>query len=192
MLAAVRNLTVAKVREEDLTLAEAKSYAERELADAAAARVAGNEGFEEERVRELWAERGDRGKRRATYGAGTYLVEKPKLKATGGSSDRGTSRRPGDRRSSDRRSSGSTDSQRDKPTPEEWWKSADPPARRDWLLAYFAEHSDAMRILRIEYEPCAHCSGRGTLTVLNVEGGIGRILCNRCWGVTHDRIVVFQ
>jgi len=185
----IREVARQAVREEEFTLAEAKGFAEKGLADAVVASVAGIDGFDEALVRELWSERGDRTKRRATYGPGTYLVEKPRKKEgapTAPPTPRGDRSRQRSRQQTERTQAPP------RPTPEDWWKRAEPITRREWLLAYFAEHCSDVRVLRIEYDPCVRCAGRGWIPLLNTEGGSARALCERCWGVARDRIVVYQ
>jgi len=185
----MRELARQKVREEELTLAEVRSYAEREFANDIAAQVAESENLEVDEVKELFAARETRFKRRATYGDGTYLVE-----------ERKKSRRPERRGRSDRRDPRRRDPRRGPertieykpPTPDEWWAKAGPVARRDWLLAYYAEHSSDVDVLRTDHKSCVRCGGTGRLRLLGTSGGATEVPCDRCWGLGKDKIVVFQ
>ena len=185
----MRELATQKVRDREMTLAEAKSYAERELADDIAAKVAETEGFEVDEVKELFAERQTNFKRRSTYGPGTFLVEKPKKKDQ--SQQRGSRGRRNNRRSSNQRQQPQIE--RKPPKPDDWWMSASPATRRDWMLAWYAERSSDVEVLRIEYRSCPRCGGRGYLSILgSTGGGTQRIVCDRSWALGKDRVVVFR
>ncbi len=184
----MRDVAMDKAREEELTLSEVKSYAQREMADDISERVASSEQFTAEEVKELWAERESFLKRRTSYGNGTFLVEKPKKKAKPSTQNRGRDRRG-------RRNNSRDDGpkiERKPPTADEWWMRARPNERRDWLLSFYAEHSSDVNVKRTDYKQCLRCGGAGSLSVLGQTGGSQAIICDRCWGLGVDKVVVFQ
>lgn len=189
----MREVATRKVRDKDLTLADVKSYAQRELADDIAQEVADSEGFELDEVKELWAARETFLKRRASYASGTFLIEKPKKKQKGKLTPAQQRRQRESRlRNARSRQQQGPVIERKPPTPDEWWASASPSVRRDWLLAYYAEHSSDVTIKRIDYKPCTRCAGRGELVFINTASGSQSAICDRCWHVGRDKIVVFH
>ncbi len=183
----MRDLATEKVRDDELTVSEVKSWAQRDFADAIADRIAASEQMAVDRVRELWTERVTSFKRRASYASGTILVEKPKKKER-----KSTTRRPQQRRrSTGRRDDRQQRIERKPPTPDEWWARASPASRRDWLLAFYAENSGDVEVLRVDYKACTRCSGTGKLEVLS-GGGADTIICDRCYALGRDKTVVFR
>ena len=69
-----------------------------------------------------------------------------------------------------------------------------------WMLAYYAENSGDLEIVRVEKKPCPNCGGKGYVTFLaaggsqaNAEGGgTQRTMCLRCQGLGSDKVVVFK
>ncbi len=171
-----------KVREKELSMQEAKNWAEKELSEQVAARVAEKLGIDVGGVRELWNGRRPGSPRQASYGNGTFLVEKLKPKKAPQSSTprrRATTQQPADQGPK-------------KPTPEEWWTRTAPDERFRWLLAYYAERTKSLEVVRTDYSQCVKCSGRGFLSVIAQTGDTGYIPCDRCWQLGRDRVVVYR
>ncbi|MBI1852651.1 MAG: hypothetical protein HYR85_20090 [Planctomycetes bacterium] len=191
----VKELIRSKVREKDLSLQEAKNWTEKDLPDQTAKKVAEKLGIDVGTVRELWKGRVTLGNRTASYGNGTFLIEKLKPKkpptTSGGSSGGGSSGGPRRRPSSQQQQS-QADQGPKKPTPEEWWTAASPDVRAEWLRAYYAERTKDLEVARIDYSQCVKCSGKGYLSTLSGSGDVTYLPCDRCWQLGKDRVVHFR
>ncbi len=177
-----RDFCTRKGREEGITLQAAKAYVSKEMGEEIVKRIAEALSIDAGEVRPLMAERKGGVKHVATYGSGTYLVEQKKKEGARPPPNRG------------RQSPQSSRNRREpqKPTAEDWWKAADLPARRDFLLATYVETTGDFELVRAEYDNCPKCGGRGFLVILVPGAENNRYACDRCWQQKTDKRVVFR
>jgi hypothetical protein len=181
-----RELCTRKSREDEVTLAIAKAYVGKEMGQEIVSKIAEALAIDAGDVRPLHADRIGV-KHVASYGSGTYLVEQKKREGTRPAPSRG---------GRDGNSGGGGNSRNrnepQKPNAEEWWKSADLPERRDFLLATYVEATGDFLVMRAEYENCPKCGGRGYV-VMYVQGSDNtRFACDRCWQTRTDKRIVFR
>lgn len=184
-----RELCTRKSREPEITLAAAKAYVSKEMGEEIVAKIAEALSIDSGEVRPLFAERIGV-KHVASYGSGTYLVEQKKKEGTRPAPSRGGSGGGSDRRGGGQ--SGGNRREPQKPNAEDWWKSADLPERRDFILATYVEATGDFAVMRAEYDNCPKCGGRGYV-VMYVQGSDNtRFACDRCWQCRTDKRIVFR
>jgi hypothetical protein len=193
-----RKLIDAKVREKDITLADARSWAKRDLPDAAfdalAERMGKVDTVTPEEVRAWWDTRWQGVMKsswsRASYGAGTFIAYKPKMQAP--------KPRPGGAGGGGNRGGGNQGPAPQieipkPPTPDEWWAKATNDERSSWLMAHFAQSSQLFEVADdVELSPCRTCLGAGTITKMLQTGDTLVYLCPRCGGARNDVTVKFR
>lgn len=183
-----RELCTRKAREPEVTLAAAKAYVSKEMGEEIVAKIAEALSIDAGEVRPLFAERTGV-KHVASYGSGTYLVEQKKREGTRPAPNRGGG---SDRRAGGGPNSGGNRREPQKPNAEDWWKSADLPERRDFLMATYVEATGDFAVMRAEYDNCPKCGGRGYV-VMYVQGSDNtRFACDRCWQTRTDKRIVFR
>jgi hypothetical protein len=192
-------LVDAKVREKDVTLADAKTWVRRELAEKAfeelGVRMGRRDTVTPEEVRGWWDTRWEgsirSGWTRRSYGQGTQFIYKPEIQPPkprnpggGGNNNRGGGQGGG----------AAPAVQIPKPpTAEEWWAKADNRERASWVMALFAETSNLFEVADDqERSPCLLCQGHGIITKVMQTGDPLVFLCNRCGGARHDVTVKFR
>lgn len=77
-------------------------------------------------------------------------------------------------------------------TPEEWWAGNSLDDRQRWLLAYYAEFSTHLEVVRAKPKDCRRCQGEGQIQVLNDKNEYEYITCTVCKGLQVERIVSFR
>ena len=78
-------------------------------------------------------------------------------------------------------------------SPEGWWKTETMANRKRFIIAYYAEESGDMKILRVKFNPCPHCAGRGYLEQYGASGEEDKkIPCEVCKTLGFERTVVFK
>ena len=149
-------------------------------------------------VEKMWEERKSRGKRTASYGAGTFIVEKGKTGA--GRQNARTQRiqdlqrRFGGRngRGGNQQGQGNQPKQPRLVTKDEWWEGVDSVRRSFWMRAYYAEKSGKMEVTNVVQRPCPHCGGTGTIKEVGNQGQVVRLTCPRSHGLKGDRVVTYR
>ena len=209
----VRKYAMSEAGKRDVGPDEAKEFAEKEMPDLIVTRIAAQLGIEKDEVLDLWNQRKElrlSSAQRAGYGDGTFIL--PKEKAFAGTSlenrlAQGTSRRARENEMQRRikeflrrqlqkrrgRGGGRRGPQaQQETTPEEWWKNASINQRRLWIIAYFAEFSGMMKVVKAYADPCATCGGTGYITALDANTGKEiRIKCPACHGYQMRRRILF-
>ena len=77
-------------------------------------------------------------------------------------------------------------------SPEDWWKTESVMNRKRFLIAYFAEESGDMKIIRIRFNLCPHCSGKGFLERMSTGEEDQKVPCEVCKTLGIERLVVFR
>ncbi len=195
----VGDLIDDKVREKDVQINDITSWTRQKLPEAAFARLAEREMKRyDEDVTPAEAQTFWQGRRqgrfkapwsRVSYGAGTFIVNPPKIKPPQRKGNRGG----GTHKSSSK--SGGAAPAIDIPKPptrDGWWAASKPNERSNWVLAYFIEHSDLFELGEREFRPCSTCHGEGLLSKTFQTGETVEYLCTRCGGAQQDVIVKYR
>ncbi len=78
-------------------------------------------------------------------------------------------------------------------SPEQWWKNANVGSRKQLLIAYYAEYSGDMKIVRVKFQNCSTCSGKGWFEYFSSnEEEQNKEPCTICKTLAIVRIVVFK
>jgi hypothetical protein len=188
----VRRLIRARVKDKDVKLTEVQSWAKRTLPEEAMAELAGkshlgrlDSAVTPEEARTFWDARPKRDWKRVSYGAGTFVVEPPKVKPP--------SRRSGGGGGG---SSGGVAVQVEIPKPptrDSWWEKENVDRREDWVFAQFVENSGLFDVHpKKDKSPCDVCVGSGLLHKMLSGGGQLSYLCTRCAGAQFDLTVRYR
>jgi hypothetical protein len=135
-------------------------------------------------VRRLWDERKFGGRKRASYGLGTWLLgdeaarkklgdeDEDKKKAAQKASDpaRAELEEKIKRYLENQKLQQSAQQDEEGPDPEAYWAEYGANAREQWILALWVERSGLYKNLRTEFENCRECGGTGAKTVLTISG----------------------
>lgn len=188
-------LIEAKVREKDLKLNDAKSWAKKDLAKEAfaalQAKMAARDDVTEDEVRAWWDTRWDgvpKGSwNRAPYGSGTFIAYPPKIlppkpKPAGGGNNRG----------GNNQGPAPAVTLPKPPTPDQWWNTHGP-ERVGWVMAHFVVTSGLFEVADdVDRKPCPLCQGVGIRTSTTQTGDIVAWICERCGGARDDIAVKFR
>ncbi|QDU69068.1 hypothetical protein [Engelhardtia mirabilis] len=163
-----------------------------------------------ERIRELWGERAARRNKRATYGAGTWLLGREGARA--GLETTEDDKSTTDPRSEERKkiedriqrylrnqevasAGGGAEEGKD---PQLFWQNWTGASRAQWIVSFYAEQSGDMTVTRATVRPCRECGGVGYHEHANMGGsGSGNnstrlIECPLCAGVAVTRRVSYR
>jgi hypothetical protein len=81
-------------------------------------------------------------------------------------------------------------------SPDDWWKGASASARFQWLLAFYAEFSGDFDLVRVIFDNCPTCNGKGYVEVRVLGSGKSgqdqRRKCPTCHGVLIKRSIFFR
>ncbi|MDJ0520445.1 MAG: hypothetical protein QNJ90_00065 [Planctomycetota bacterium] len=178
-----------KVQEKEIGLSDVTAWTRRELPDGAFEALAvrlqrRDEAVTPEEARAFWENRRKSGWRMASYGAGTFIVEPPKIK-------------PPKRRAPRKRRSGSGGAAPQvkipkPPTRDQWWAAAATKERQQWVMAFFVENSGLFELGKPKYSLCPKCNGAGLESKALQTGGTMSYLCTRCGGAQRDKRVRFR
>jgi len=186
----VMKLIKAKVQEKDVGLSDVTAWTRKSLVEEAFAALAArlqrrDEAVTPEEARAFWEGRRKSGWKYANYGAGTFIVEPPKIKPP----KRRRSRRPKGGRG------GAAAQVRipKPPTRDQWWARAVTKDRQQWIMAFFVENSDLFEVAEeAKYSQCPKCNGVGLESKSLQTGGSLQYLCTRCGGAQRDKRVKFR
>lgn len=184
---------------EEFTLKAAQTWARKEAGKAAAAVVAEQLQITADEVKDVFARRRSYDFRRATYGDGTFIVEKANVQMPQANNNaalakllKGRGVNPG---ALNKLLGGQQNAKSGLKTPDDWWNAASTSRRSQWITAYYAENGGDMEIVRIDRSNCSNCGAKGYLTYLSPgseTGGTKYRHCPRCHGNGHDRTVVYR
>ncbi|MBN2492374.1 MAG: tetratricopeptide repeat protein [Planctomycetes bacterium] len=189
----IRHLAEVAGKDRNLSLPNARNYAQRDLSRDLRARLVNRFEIEEKEVRDFIAKIKSYHQFKVSYGDFTWFApgETPptfQRQQSGRTtqSDRGRITRASDR-------SRQSQQQREKPLPkaDELWAQSIAKQRTSFIHALWAERAREVHVVRIERQACSVCAGRGT-TRITGEGGIVEIRCTRCRGIGSDRVVVYR
>ena len=204
----VRRVADEKVRDDSVTLASARAYAEDKMSDDVFGRIARSLELEPDAVEKYWSERESHGRGRAivyTYGVGSWVLGADKIiagtKAEGGGGGPGGGggeqdpeldriiRKLRDLQNQQRRAGGGGAGGAPREESEEdWWRKASRNDRAGWLRAYFAEFGGHMEIAAAYSNPCPNCEASGTISVLGDSGREQKLKCPVCHGTKFTRL----
>lgn len=78
-------------------------------------------------------------------------------------------------------------------TPDQWWATESVANRKRFLVAFFAEESEDLKVLRVHLNPCRNCNGAGWLEHLSTSGEEDqKIPCEVCKTLAVERTVFFK
>lgn len=194
----------------DANLATAKQFAESELGDAIAEKVAEQLDLEPDAVRPLFAKRAelDRGLKTELflYGLGSLVLGEDGVKrdTKQGEREQNDPRTVSEDRELERlarkireardraRQAGMAGNGQGPAadTPEGWWQSAGRSERTAFLRAYYAEFGGDLEYIKGYVKPCYSCGAAGTIVSLSPEGKRVRMKCDLCHGTRFTRSVV--
>ncbi len=193
-------------------LDDALSYARDELGSDVRKKLSEEFDMEIEEIEDLWLNRKGGRHRTASYGEGTFILgdeatlmpvededddkkkeakepatldEKLKQKIEG-------IRKSRDRESRRRRSRINVDDVGQ--TPDQWWMNAKEKQRRSFLLAYYAENSGDMKIVKVRLMNCPYCCGKGYFEhfTQGTEGESNKEVCTVCKTIKYYRVVLYK
>jgi hypothetical protein len=194
-----------EVAERGVTFAIARSYAERQMGDDIAARVAEILGLEAEDARDLWVKRTDSPspprREHFSYGVGSWILgvsgvikdtvkgeeQDPVRRASEDRDIERTARRIRQMQERAGRTRGGRRAQANRTSEEEWWQQADRNEKAGWLRAYYAEHGGDLILHRAYNIPCVNCAGSGSVDQLGTSGRSIRAECFLCRGTRFVR-----
>jgi hypothetical protein len=180
-----------KVSEKEIGISDATAWTRRELPDQAfealAAKLQGRDkAVTPEEARAFWENRRKSGWKTANYGAGTFIVEPPKIKPP---------KRRAPRKSKGRSGGGAAPQVQipKPPTRDQWWAAAPSKDRQQWVMAFFVENSGLFEVAEEpKYSLCPKCNGAGLENKALQTGGTLSYLCTRCGGAQRDKRVRFR
>jgi hypothetical protein len=186
----VLNLIKSKVSEDEVGLSDVTAWTRRELPDLAFGELTAlfnkKDDVSPEETRAFWENRPKSNWKTATYGAGTFIVEPPKIK-------------PPKRKapSKNKKSSGGGAAPAIKipkpPTRDQWWEGAGTAHRQSWIMAFFVENSGLFEVSdKPTYSKCGKCNGEGLESKRFQTGAVLYYLCTRCGGAQRDKRVRFR
>lgn len=185
-------LIETKVREKDLKLSEAKSWARKELPEAAFAALTARMETKDEvtpmEARAYWDTRWEgvtkSGWHRTSYGSGSLIPYPGKLLPP--------KPKPPPKNAPQQQGPAPKVTLPKAPTPDQWWAKAGP-ERVPWLMAHFVQTSGLFEVSDdLEKAPCVMCAGKGIITKSAQTGELISYICDRCGGTQADYTVKFR
>lgn len=207
-----------KALERELSFDQLMDYAQEEVPQLVRKELLGRlrEGYAkdlaEDQIDLLWKERVSAGAKRhqASYGFGTWILGEEKARE--GLDEKKEDQKKDDGKTAEqkeleertkrylenlererRKSKGGEEGV----TPEDWWLSASPTERFQWLLAYYAEFSGDYQVTSKAFDACPTCAGTGVVQEDSLVPGSGgqqrkRSACPTCHKVGVKRAVTFR
>jgi hypothetical protein len=169
--AAMDELIAAKAREP--TIAEARAWALREVDAQMWEEVVADLGLSEEGLRKYWKSRRVAEPRKASYGAGSFIVLRPR-------SDASSLAAVLEREAADVRAD------------ERWWDAASAQDRAAFLTALVVETSGRFAIVSAGKTECDACRGSSYFEERSADGGVTRLPCASCNGCGGFRSVTYR
>jgi tetratricopeptide (TPR) repeat protein len=200
----MRQFIMAKVRDRELSLADAKKWAQRELSQEILAKLGEVHHIDPSEIKDTFDNRKTYVYRKSYYGTGTFIVQKSS--SSGGSSGSSIVDQLGEKMGLGKEArekvkeafgfnTAKKKSSSKAATPEEWWKGANTSTKTHWITAYYAENSGDIEIVRVDYQPCPECGGKGYKKYIAAgasKEGTKYTPCKRCQGLGKFRVVVYK
>lgn len=164
-------------------------------------------------VAQMWAGRQGGSVRTSSYGTGTFILGKQKALNWVGVDDGSPDEAPaadagGDENLEDRiekllkkrqdeaakraKESAAGQELSEGITPDEWWTAATTDDRAHFLMAYYAEFSKQLNLVRTKPRDCRVCLGLGSIEVMNDKGEVEARTCLTCKGLKVERLVNYR
>ncbi|MHC4779323.1 MAG: hypothetical protein ACYTFG_12175 [Planctomycetota bacterium] len=203
----MRRILRKKSLDKELKLADAKKWVQKDLTREILGFVSERRNLEESDIKTAFEERKVFNVHKGNYGTGTFIVEKSSRYGGGSSGvidDLG--KRLGlDKATRDKvkgmfdSTKGKSSSKKKQLSPDDWWEASTADMKYQWMLAFYAENSGDMEVVRSEYKPCTNCRGKGFTSFLAAGGGSSgketgtqHQMCKRCQGLGKDKVIVFK
>ncbi|MEZ5962746.1 MAG: hypothetical protein R3F56_02755 [Planctomycetota bacterium] len=203
----VTTVAKSKCAESGVTLQAVRDYAQSGMGKEIRKRVAERLTIPATEVEELWGKRVTsgvaQGSTQFSYGVGSWVLgdreiikgtQQAKADAAGGKQksqqeqrDERLQRKIQEflRRSQEaQKNAGSAPKEE---TDEDWWKSASPDERVNFVRSFYAENSGDMEVVSAHVSPCRTCGAEGFLAVLGSAGGDEKKI--KCWTCKGTRFV---
>ena len=189
----------SKDPEKTLTIQKAMSYVRQQLHKDIVQAIADKYELDPKKeVEVMWKDRKTRVKYTATYGSGTFIVERAGGGAGGGRQAANNQQVQNllERLRNQRRGGNQQQPQQAQQpklvTRDEWWQQSDSVQRDFFLRAYYAEHGGQMQIVSTAWRPCPTCGGTGTIKQLGAQGAMVKVTCPRSHGLKGDKLVYYR
>jgi len=199
-----------KAGERDLSLADGRSYCERDMGKEIREHIAKTLELEVEEVETMWANRlkhsGAADAEQYYYGVGSWVLgddaiikdtkqakaqaqdEKEKKKSEKDQEMERLRKRIQEAiRRARRAGPAAAGNQKKEITPDSWWEQAPRDVRLSFLKAYYVEHSGDLEIVNAYVDNCPNCGGRGRLQEQMATGAPRLVKCSVCHGTRFKR-----
>ena len=150
-------------------------------------------------VEKMWKDRTQRSTRRASYGSGTFIIQKAPKSAKGAGNNglnkriqEALQRRQQGRNRRQQQQQPQQQVQQKLITKEQWWKKVDSTQRAFWMRAWYAENGRQMKVESKHMRNCNQCGASGRLKSLSSQGGASVITCPRCQGNKGDKVINYR
>lgn len=196
----------------EFKLDDALSYARDELGADVRKKLGEHYKMEIEEVEDLWLNRKGGRHRTASYGEGTFILgdeatviptpeedekEKKEEKEPATLDEKLKKKIEGIRKSREKdakRRRSQINMEDVGQSPEQWWLNAKELQRRSFLLAYYAENSGDMKIVKVRLMNCPYCCGKGFFEhfTQGTEGESSKEACTVCKTLKYYRVVLYK
>ena len=199
-----------KAGERNLTLADARSYCEREMGKEIREHISKTLGLEVEEVETMWANRtkhaGAADAEQYYYGVGSWVLgEEAIIKDTKQAKVQEQNEKDDKKSEKDkemerlrkriqeairrmrRQGPQAGGQQKKEVTPDSWWEEASRDVRLSFIKAYYVEHSGDLEIINAYVDNCPNCGGRGRITEQMAQGRPRLVKCGVCHGTRFKR-----
>ncbi|MCA8942033.1 MAG: hypothetical protein KDB80_05680 [Planctomycetes bacterium] len=203
---AIRSVSTEKLSDGKLTLANARDYAESQMATDVFEHIANALEITPEEAQELWSKRLEHGRVRSTafsYGIGSWVLgaddiikdtsveegQQSQLNQDSDDPEIERIKRMIREHKKRARQIAKQNAGQGEETDESWWKGQKLNEKRQWLRAYFAEHGGQMEVVRSIASACGNCAGAGTVTSMGTSGKPVKGDCPVCHGTKFTRVI---
>lgn len=201
-----------KAAERNLSLADARSYCEREMGKEIRERVAKKLELELDEVDKMWGSRTKHSGAAATeqyyYGVASWVLgEEALIKGTKQAEAEEKAKEEEDKKSSKRDKElerlrkriqeairrarqgggGAANNAKKEVTPDSWWAEAPRAVRLSFLRAYYVENAGDLEVVNAYVDACKNCGGRGRLQETSTTGKPRLVKCGVCHGTRFKR-----
>ncbi|MEE9392881.1 MAG: hypothetical protein V3W41_10290 [Planctomycetota bacterium] len=182
-----------------LTIDKAMSYLRSKLHKDIVAHLAKKHELDPKReVEKMWKDRRARVKRTASYGNGTFIIEKSggsrggRQNANRAQQLQDLLRRAGGGRGGNNNQSNNTVRPPKLISKQRWWIGVEASVRSSWLRAFYAENARQLEVVSTRRRPCPECGATGSLKRLGTQGSVVKVTCPRCHGTKGDKIITYK
>ena len=197
--------------DKEIKVEDALAYARDEMGGDVRKKLAGLYVMAEEDIETLWLNRKGGRARTVSYGSGTFLLGEEAKEVPEAESDEEEEEKEEEpatvdeklkkkieaikkeraKQSKSRRSRLQIDDIGQKPG--QWWRNSDTASRKQILVAFYAEKSGDMKIVRVRFRKCRQCNGRGWFESFSVnQDEDKKDPCPVCKTLAIERIVTYK